>query len=235
MNNQKKKTTAVFLDRDGVICHRHHSRAAERNAEIGSLLGNPDFRLSDQDELRIFFRVFRDPTTGPIGTMVAEEAFWRKWCELLLAENGMPDGTAEARDICDRYPYHTMLEAYEDAGPIIEALRSGGYRLAVISNTFPSLERSIHAIGLGHHFEQFVSSSLVGTSKPDPRIFRIALDMMEVEASESVFVDDVKANADAARDLGFTAFQLDRTLSSADWANCTIHSLTDLCEYLLAE
>lgn len=235
MSDDRGKTKAVFLDRDGVICHRHHTRAAERNAEIGHIVGNPDFRLTDQDELRIFFRVFRDPATPPIDTMEAEEAFWWKWGELLLEEYGVADGAAASRDICARYPYHTMLEAYPDAVPTVEALKVGGFRLGVISNTFPSLEASICAMDLGRYFEHYIASSLVGTSKPDPRIFEIALQKMGVAPDEAVFIDDMPENSDAARDLGFTSFRLDRKLETANWANWTIHSLTDLCEYLLGE
>ena len=42
-------------------------------------------------------------------------------------------------------------------------------------------------------------------AKPEERIFRIALEQLQVEPSEALFVDDVEANAMAARTLGMTA------------------------------
>ena len=38
--------------------------------------------------------------------------------------------------------------------------------------------------------------------KPDPQIYRIALDKLEVKPDEAVFVDDMRTNVEAARKLG---------------------------------
>jgi HAD superfamily hydrolase (TIGR01509 family) len=232
----RKGIRAVFLDRDGVICRRHETRSAERNAEIGRILSRPDFQLSVLDEHRIFFRVFQDPNTPKVVTREAEEAFWWHWGERLLEEQGMRDGAlAASKDICARYPYHSMLDPWPEVPAVLETLRANSMRMAVISNTFPSLEASIEAMGLAHHFEAFIASALVGCSKPDPRIYESALSAMGVCAAESVFVDDVAQNADGARDLGFTAFRLDRESTGPDWDNWTIHTLEDLTEYLTGE
>lgn len=57
------------------------------------------------------------------------------------------------------------------------------------------------------HFTGFVLSYEVGLAKPDPAIFRFALDKAGVEAGEAVFVDDQAVNVEAARNLGIDAFQ----------------------------
>jgi putative hydrolase of the HAD superfamily len=225
---------AVFLDRDGVICRRHDARSAERTRLVGKVLGQPDFHLNVMDEHRLFYRVYEDPSTPPIVTPEAETEFWCKWGKLLFEEQGMVEGAAAAaREICRLYPYYSMLDPWPETPGVLERLRNSGYRLGVISNTFPSLVASIEAMGLAHFFEAFIASALVGIEKPDPGIYRAALETLGVRASESVFVDDLVENADAAREMGFTSFRLDRGAGRADWPHWTIHSLTDLCEYLL--
>ena len=52
-------------------------------------------------------------------------------------------------------------------------------------------------------FEAVVDSSAVGMRKPDPRIYRLALERLEVSRPEtSAFLDDFEPNVDAARKLG---------------------------------
>lgn len=51
-------------------------------------------------------------------------------------------------------------------------------------------------------FDVVIASGEVGLMKPDPRIYRLALDRLQVGASEAIFVDDVPANVDAARTVG---------------------------------
>ena len=53
-----------------------------------------------------------------------------------------------------------------------------------------------------HDFDAVVISAEEGVMKPDPRIYRIALDRLGVRAGESIFVDDVLANIQGAAALG---------------------------------
>lgn len=54
-------------------------------------------------------------------------------------------------------------------------------------------------------FDAVVISGRVGMRKPEPRIFQYTLDLLQVTAAESVFVDDLAHNIAAARELGFVA------------------------------
>src|SRR3954449_12993597 len=60
-------------------------------------------------------------------------------------------------------------------------------------------------------FDAEVFSSSVGLRKPDPRIYRLALDQLEVPAEEAVFVGD-GANDElaGAERVGMTAVMLER-------------------------
>jgi putative hydrolase of the HAD superfamily len=84
----------------------------------------------------------------------------------------------------------------------------GSYKLGIISNTVPGMEdrmqeRIPDLIGL---FDVRIGSGDVGMAKPDPAIFRHAMDLAGVGPSQSVFTDDYHKHADAARDLGMHAF-----------------------------
>ena len=106
---------------------------------------------------------------------------------------------------------HIWCGADPDAARVVEAIRGAGLLVAVISNTEDGrLADSLEAAGLGGRFDLLVDSQLVGVKKPDAAIFRLALERLEVEAGEAVFVGDSYAHdALAARDAGMRAVLID--------------------------
>ena len=58
-------------------------------------------------------------------------------------------------------------------------------------------------------FEVAISSHQVGLCKPDPAIYRLALDRLRVSPDAVVFFDDLKPNVVAASELGIRAFQVE--------------------------
>lgn len=62
---------------------------------------------------------------------------------------------------------------------------------------------------LDAHFDVQVISGEVGLRKPDPAIYRLALDRLGVEPYRCVFVDDLERNLATARDLGMHAVHHD--------------------------
>jgi putative hydrolase of the HAD superfamily len=87
-----------------------------------------------------------------------------------------------------------------------------GVRLAIVTNSVREWEpiwRSM--LPSGHHFDVIVSSSLVGLRKPHPGIFRLALRRLGLPAETAVFIDDLKANVQAARLVGLPAIHFTDT------------------------
>lgn len=72
--------------------------------------------------------------------------------------------------------------------------------------------------GLDVHsmFDVVVESALVGARKPEPRIFQVACELLEIEPHEAVFLDDLGENLKGARALGMTTIKVDETLSALD-------------------
>ncbi len=78
-----------------------------------------------------------------------------------------------------------------------------GIRVAAINNESRELTRQrIDSFGLGSLCDFFVSSCYVGVRKPDERIYRLALNLADVEPGEAVYVDDRPGLAEVAAGLG---------------------------------
>jgi len=82
---------------------------------------------------------------------------------------------------------------------------SKNYRLALLSNTDPiHMSQEEARFPFFRFFPVRIYSYQVGASKPDPIIYRQALQACKVRAKEAVYIDDVAAYAEAARRLGMT-------------------------------
>jgi len=84
-----------------------------------------------------------------------------------------------------------------------QKLKGLGFRLACLSNG--SHEWTLQVInehGLGHLFEEVILSSDLGIVKPGSEIYLEALRKLNVQPEDAFFVDDRKANVDAAEALG---------------------------------
>jgi putative hydrolase of the HAD superfamily len=98
----------------------------------------------------------------------------------------------------------------ERTGETLDELRRLGYRLGVISNADGRVEALLQDVGLRGHFELVIDSGSVGVEKPDPRIFRMALERMGIEPHDAVYVGDVyEIDVAGARAAGMRAILLD--------------------------
>jgi putative hydrolase of the HAD superfamily len=73
----------------------------------------------------------------------------------------------------------------------LERLRGVGYRLAVVSNSEGTIEAMLGEVGLRSYFETIVDSAVVGSVKPDARIFQIALERLDLPPADVVMVGDL--------------------------------------------
>jgi HAD superfamily hydrolase (TIGR01509 family) len=77
------------------------------------------------------------------------------------------------------------------------------YKMAVLSNTDPiHMSHEEQRYPFFRYFPVRIYSYRVGASKPSPLIYREALRSCKVKAPEAVFIDDVVAYVEAARQLG---------------------------------
>lgn len=103
------------------------------------------------------------------------------------------------------YQSRHTFELFEDSIPTLEALKAKGYKLGVISDTWPSILPVLDEFGLPPYFDTLTYSFQVGCFKPDPRMFQDALDKLGLPPQECVFVDDTLKNLEGAAKLGIQA------------------------------
>jgi putative hydrolase of the HAD superfamily len=93
---------------------------------------------------------------------------------------------------------------------VLADLRAGRTRLALLSNAGPDLGSYLRCGLLGDFFAACYVSGELGLLKPEPQIYRHALDDLGISAAEAVFIDDREPNVRAAQALGITGHQFTR-------------------------
>ncbi len=135
---------------------------------------------------------------------------WSLFFEEILLECGIGDAPA---------PAFAELKAYHDEQNLWEHVPDGvrqalhalkGRRMAVVSNANGTVAAKLDRVGLAAHFEAIVDSHDHGVEKPDPRIFRIALERLGIAPGEAVYVGDFyHLDVVGARAAGIEAVLLD--------------------------
>jgi putative hydrolase of the HAD superfamily len=109
----------------------------------------------------------------------------------------------------DHSAFSNTITVTEENRAAIAELNDRGYATGLISNVtlLPELMRAdIEALGLAKHLDQMLFSSEVGVRKPDPRIFRVMLERLGVDAGNAVFVGDrVLDDIGGAKGVGMRA------------------------------
>ena len=129
-------------------------------------------------------------------TVENEIAFWKEYFAALLRSQGIGEQIeARAEKLFSAY-WLKGITPYPETESVLRWFREHGFSMGVISDTFPSLQLTIEAAGLGAYFDCYVCSDQVGAMKPDPRMYRTALDALNVCAAESLYADDYDVEAD---------------------------------------
>lgn len=80
---------------------------------------------------------------------------------------------------------------------------AGKYLMATINNESREVnDYRIKQFGLSQIFDLFVSSCYVGLRKPDEKIYRLALDLIQKAPDECCFIDDRPVNIEGAAKVG---------------------------------
>lgn len=98
---------------------------------------------------------------------------------------------------------------FEDAIHVIPMLFEK-YKLAVVSDAWPSLKDVFIHAGFDSYFSSFVISSVIGVTKPNKKMYLAALNELNVSPNKAVFIDDNLKNCMGAKKLGIKAILLFR-------------------------
>lgn len=139
---------------------------------------------------------YRDMERGAV-------TFW-EFYEFLCDKSGYRGSIRDFHEIWSDF-FDGTIPGMEE---LLERVRAR-YRVAFLSNS-----NEVHAEVLPRKFsslfrkdDRFIFSHRFKVAKPDPEIFRRALDVLGTTASQVVFIDDLSENVAAARSLGMQAFQ----------------------------
>ena len=180
---------------------------------------SPDIRAIIFDIGRVLIRVNVAHATGglaeglsrspeQIWSALEKDPLWKDWQEGRISPRDWH--LHLSKRLSSKLSFDQFVEVWNralDPAPIHEDgfLKRLGkrYRMAVLSNTDP-----LHVAHMEttYEFLRFfpvrIFSCRVGASKPDPIIYKAALEACKVRAQEAVYVDDIPAYAQAAERLG---------------------------------
>src|SRR5258708_25085183 len=138
-------------------------------------------------------------------TAAAYEHFFRGW----MTAAGIPE--EEFQKCATKFgAIHREATVWRVVRPgifeALEAFKSAGYKLAIVSNAEGQVEADAKRFGLAQYFDVIIDSHIVGVAKPDPRIFQIALERLGVGPDEVKFTGDIYSiDVEGARAAGIQA------------------------------
>lgn len=141
--------------------------------------------------------------------LVLGDSNYRPYAEL-LAELGVedPDGFIDAEHEA-WLPAHQVLAS---AHALLDSLRGRGLKTGVVGNSWPDPARVLRAdaerYGLAPLLDVQVWSDEVGARKPEPAIFMRALDELDVDPTDAMFVGDrLDTDVQGAASVGMSTVQ----------------------------
>ena len=90
---------------------------------------------------------------------------------------------------------------------VVATVKAAGYIVACLTNSVGA-DRRGEVIAAKSHFDHVIDSSVVGTRKPEPDFYARSCEVIGVEPSEAVFLDDLGINLKPARKLGMTTIKV---------------------------
>jgi epoxide hydrolase-like predicted phosphatase len=190
VTNPAYNIKAIIFDFGGVLMRTDNPEPRERMArQLG---------LSIRELETIVFES-EDGQMAEVGAITSEER-WKR----VTGRLGM-----NAPDAWQTFPRQFFAGEVLDTR-LVEYVRHlhGTHKTALLSNASDSLDEYVRStLELGDAFDIIIISALVGVSKPDPAIYRLALDRLQVAANEAIFVDDRRDNVEAAAEVGIHAIQ----------------------------
>jgi putative hydrolase of the HAD superfamily len=109
------------------------------------------------------------------------------------------------------------LEPIEGAFETVRALRARGLEVAVVSNWDISLTEQLERLGSAALFGAIVTTAEAGAPKPEPAVFRLALELLGVEAGRVLHVGDEPGDEEGARAAGMRFAPAPLATAFAGW------------------
>jgi putative hydrolase of the HAD superfamily len=177
---------AVILDYGEVLCHLPSTETIERLASI--------FQMDPRTFLPIYLE-----TRAPYdrGDLLPGE-YWRKFAAQA--------GVAIAADTIEQ-ARQLDLELWSHINDAmilwVQRLHAAGFKTAILSNMPTDMATHMREnFAWISHFDQQIFSGEVRSVKPEPEIYQHCIEVLGVQPSEALFIDDREVNLEQARAAG---------------------------------
>ncbi len=115
----------------------------------------------------------------------------------------------------------------------LEKLKEMGYSMSVISNSDGRVEKMMNEVGIAKYFDRIYDSYIVGVSKPDVRIYKLALEKLSLKPNDALFVGDMfYIDVLGANSCDIPALHLDPFEYYKNWEGARIKGVEELPELL---
>jgi putative hydrolase of the HAD superfamily len=128
------------------------------------------------------------------------------------------DADLEPESFVDAFMSSIRFEAVPGAVETLVLLRARGLDLALVSNWDIGLADHVARVGADGLFSTVVTSAEAGAAKPDPAVFRIALQRLAVEPGRTLHVGDESEDEQGAAAAGMRFAHAPLTTAFAGWA-----------------
>jgi putative hydrolase of the HAD superfamily len=215
--------SAVLLDALGTLVELETPwpHLADELAARGVVVGLEDARAAMLAEMDYYRAHHDEASTWPALKDL------RRRCAAVVQEQLAT--SLPLADVEDALLAAVRFRAYPEVPCVLEHLRAGGARLAVVSNWDVSLHDVLERTGLRALVDVVVISAVLGAAKPDPAIFCAALDRLGATASDAIHVgDSVEHDVAGARAAGVEAVLVARNGATAPAGVRVVASLDGL-------
>ncbi|WP_278548898.1 HAD family hydrolase [Paraclostridium bifermentans] len=139
-----------------------------------------------------------------------EYKMFKEFYEIVLKELKYPNIKNETIELLakDNVYNDEKFLFFDDVEPALIKLKER-FKLGIVSDTWPSLERVFINNNLRQYFSTFVMSSVHGSLKSENVLFKIAIEELGVRPEETIFVDDSETNLDSAKEFGLIPILID--------------------------
>jgi putative hydrolase of the HAD superfamily len=199
---------AIFFDAGNTLIHMDYTAIAAALAREGVPATADAVRRAEWRA-----RIRLDASFQP-GASTEHPSTGDRYLALVLDELGIRDPDTVAALARWRRTYNLPRGLWTVAEPAAErALRvakEAGLTTAVISNSNGTIAGILDTLGLAPHLDFVIDSFTVGVEKPDPRIFRLALERAGLLPTEAAYIGDLYSiDVLGARAVGLRAVLMD--------------------------
>lgn len=174
---------------------------------------------------------------GDLWTLTPESsrAFWLGVYELMLKSLGLPSADGLREQLYSGFTDLANYALFDDVPEALDDVAATGATLGIVSNFEAWLEELLGRLGVRDRFPVRVISGLEGLEKPDPRIYRLALERAGIAAESTAFVgDNPEFDVGPPAALGMFPVLIDRRDRYPDHDGARITDLRELADLLAA-